>query len=245
MERFKDSRIDQSKRNSGIRPFFKPINTLLATVTIHCISGLGADQRLFQKLYIPGAELKAVPWPYIDRHDEMACYAQKVAALIPKGPDNVVLGLSFGGMLAAEIARVRPTQKVIIVSSAKAPAELHMPGNFLQFIIHKRLLPVGLAVLGGRRVTERFGARTDEEHQLIGSVLEDTNPHFARCAFRAMIDWQSQVPPPESLVHIHGTADQIIQPDRIHPTHWISDGSHIMIYNRPDVVSALIEKHLI
>ena len=80
--------------------------------TIHCISGLGADQRIFQKLQIPGAVLKPVPWPDFDKYDELACYAQKVAALIPEGPDEVILGLSFGGMLASEIARMRPSAKV-------------------------------------------------------------------------------------------------------------------------------------
>ena len=212
--------------------------------TLHCISGLGADQRVFAHLSIAGAELKTVPWAEIDRHDEMACYAQKMAAQIPEGPDDVILGLSFGGMLASEIARVRPAQKVIIVSSAKAPGELQMPGKFLQFVIHKRILPVGLAPLGGKHVTERFGAETTEEHALIRNILADTDPHFARCAFRAMIDWQSLTPPPKSLVHIHGTADQLIAPDRITPTHWVEGGGHIMIYNRAEEVGSLIAQHL-
>ncbi len=211
---------------------------------IHCISGLGADQRVFTRLNIPGATLKPVPWADIDKHDEMACYAQKMAAQIPDGPDDVILGLSFGGMLASEIARVRPQQKVIIISSAKAPGEVEMPGKFLQFIVHKGLLPIGLAPLGGKQIAERFGAETPEDRALIQSILEETDGHFARCAFRAIIDWQSAVQPPAGLVHIHGTADEIIPPTRIHPTHWIEGGGHIMIYNRAEEVSALIAQHL-
>lgn len=213
-------------------------------MTIHCISGLGADQRVFANIQIPGAELQAVPWAYFDKHDEMACYAQKMAAQIPEGNDHIILGLSFGGMLASEIARTRPAQRVIIVSSAKSPDELELPGKFLQFVIHRGMLPVGLAPLGGKQVTSRFGAETKEEHHLIHSILKDTDPHFARCAFRAMIDWQSQVAPPENIVHIHGTADQLIRPERINPTHWVKGGSHIMIYNRAAEVSALIAQHL-
>ena len=125
--------------------------------TLHCISGLGADHRMFQKLRIPGWELKAVPWPHIDAHDGMACYAQKVAALIPDSPDDAILGLSFGGMLASEIARVRPGQRVIIVSSAKHPDELGEVSGWLKFIVTKRLLPVGLMRIPNKVILRRFG----------------------------------------------------------------------------------------
>ncbi len=85
----------------------------------------------------------------------------------------------------------------------------------------------------------------DEEHALIQSILEDTDPHFARCAFRALIEWQSSTPAPGNIVHIHGTADQLIVPDKILATHWVEGGQHIMIYNRADVVSTLIAQHLL
>ena len=212
--------------------------------TLHCISGLGADERVFAKLRLPGIALQFVPWADIDRHDAMACYAQKMAAQIPEGDGQAILGLSFGGMLASEIARMRPAQQVIIISSAKSPGELHPPGKFLQFVIHNGLLPVRLASLGGKKVTGRFGAQTEAEHDLVRSILEDTDPHFARCAFRAMLDWRSAAPPPEHIVHIHGTADQLIVPDKIKPTHWVEGGQHIMIYNRAEEVSALIARHL-
>jgi pimeloyl-ACP methyl ester carboxylesterase len=217
--------------------------TLICMPTIHCISGLGADQRMFQKLDIPGAELKAVPWPYFDTHDEMACYAQKVAALIPQGPEHVILGLSFGGMLASEIARMRPEAKVIIISSAKSPGELPPVAWWVKFLGRNGLMPVGIVKLPFRQVMERFGADTAEEQKLMQAILRDTDNHFASCALRAMIEWKS-TPPPESIVHIHGTADAMILPDRVQPTYWIRGGKHIMIYSRAEEISALIAQHV-
>ena len=75
------------------------------------------------------------------------------------------------------------------------------------------------------------------------AILEDTDNHFARCALRSMIDWRS-MPPPADIVHIHGTADAMILPDNIHPTHWVKGGKHIMVYSRAAEVSALIAQHL-
>jgi pimeloyl-ACP methyl ester carboxylesterase len=201
---------------------------------LYCISGLGADHRVFQKLRIPGATLHPVPWPYFDKHDELACYAQKVAAQIPNGPNDAILGLSFGGMLASEIARMRPAQQVFIVSSLKSSFELPPMGRFLQFVAKHRLRPL----------LNRFGCHTEEERALLRSILEDTDSHFARCAFKAIVEWRSTTPVPDNIVHIHGTADQMIPPDNLKPTHWIEGGEHIMIYSRADEVSALIAQHL-
>ena len=210
--------------------------------TIHCISGLGADHRIFTRLMIPGAELKPVAWPYFDKHDEMACYAQKVGALIPDGEDDIILGLSFGGMLASEIARVRPATKVIIVSSAKSHAELPPVKAWVKYLVQNGLIPVGLAQYSGSQITDRFGADTEEEKKMVLSILAATDNHFARCALRAMVEWKTTTVP--DIAHIHGTADAMILPDHIHPTHWVEGGKHIMIWSRAEEVSRLIAQHI-
>ncbi len=211
--------------------------------TIHCISGLGADQRMFARLNIPGATLKAVPWPYFDRHDELGCYAQKVAALIPEGPDEIILGLSFGGMLASEIARARPDARVIIISSAKSPGELTPMAGWVRFLGKRGLMPVGLAKLPNDEILKRFGAETSEEKALMRSILQDTDNHFAKCALKAMIEWQS-TPPPAGIIHIHGTEDAMIRPERVMPTHWIEGGTHIMVFSRAEELSAMIAQYV-
>lgn len=211
--------------------------------TLHCISGLGADHRMFQKLRIPGWELKAVPWPYIDKHDGMACYAQKVADIIPQGPDHAILGLSFGGMLASEIARVRPDQQVIILSSAKHPDELGEVSGLLKFIITQRLFPVGLMRIPNKTILRRFGAYDDESAILLRNILDDSNTHLVSVAGKVIMEWQT-TPAPAHIVHIHGTADQIIDPKPITPTRWIEGGEHMMVFTRAEEVSALIGAHL-
>jgi len=225
--------------------FCYSLSKLPALYTIHCISGLGADQRIFQKLNVPGARLQAVPWPYFDKHDQMACYAQKVAALIPADPDNIILGLSFGGMLASEIVRSEPSRKAILVSSAKSPSELHPVSKFLEFIGKHRLLPTSLTSLISKQMAERFGAKSAAEISLIRSIINETDPHFASCAIKALMEWKTTTPPPPGIVHIHGTADRILPPDLIKPSYWIEGGEHIMIYNRADEISKLIGKSLL
>lgn len=209
---------------------------------LYCISGLGADQRIFQKLDIPGVQLVPVAWPAFDRHDDMACYAQKVLAQI-KEEKPMLLGVSFGGMLSVEIAKQAPVQKVIIVSSAKTIDELPPVSAFARFMVHNNLIPVGLFKHFHKQMAERFGAVTEEEKNLLVSILHDTDNAFVKWAGHAMINWQNhQVP--QGLVHIHGTADRLIPPTHIHPDYWVEGGSHFMIYNRAAAVSRIIASEL-
>lgn len=212
-------------------------------IRIHCISGLGADHRVFTRLDIPGAQLIPVPWVAFDKHDDLPCYAQKLSAVISE-ERPVILGLSFGGMLAAEIARMREVQQVFLLSSAKNAAELPPISGFIRFLAENRLVPVGMARMAGRLLYERFGAATDDEKALLMDILKNTDPAFARWAMKAIVEWRTQAQV-GNLVHIHGTADKIIPPDLIKPTHWVEGGTHLMIYQRAAEISALMAQHLV
>ncbi len=210
--------------------------------TIYCLSGLGADQRIFQKLDIPGYQLAPIHWADYDKHDDLPCYAQKMAVQIPD--DNpIILGVSFGGMLASEIAKIRKVKKVILVSSAKDSTELPPVGGFVNFIVHHGLLPVGITKLPSRQTYRRFGAQTDEEQHLLISILKATDNGFLKWATKAMIDWRS-MHHENNLLHIHGTADRIITPKHVKPDYWIEGGTHFMVYHNAAEISAIIAKHL-
>lgn len=209
---------------------------------IYCISGLGADQRVFTKLSIPGAVLQPVHWVPFDKHDEIPCYAQKMSATI-KEENPIILGLSFGGMIAAEIAKMRPVRQVFLVSSAKDRTELPPVSNLVKFLAHTHLLPVFIMKFPSSQIYERFGVETIEEKALLMDILKKTDNSFSQWAARAIIDWQSTTHT-DNIIHIHGTADRMIPPELVRPTHWVQGGTHFMIYRRAAEVSALIAQHL-
>jgi len=209
---------------------------------IYCISGLGADQRVFQKLRIPGAELVPVAWPAFDRYDDMPCYAQKVLAQIPE-EKPVLIGVSFGGMLSVEIARQLPVTKAILVSSAKTRDELPQVGGFVQFLLRNNMIPLGLLKNFHNQMAARFGASTEEEKKLLVSIVSETDNSFVRWALQVLLGWQNHEVPP-GVVHIHGTADRMIPPDNVKPDYWIDGGTHFMIYDRAAEISGIIVSQL-
>jgi esterase/lipase len=209
---------------------------------IYCISGLGADERIFKKLAINNANLIFLPWAPFDKHDELACYAQKMASQIPE-KNPTILGLSFGGMLATEIAKQMPVKRVFLVSSAKTRKEVGEVSSTLEFLLKKNLIPFKLFKKPNQILYNQFGAETAEDKQLLAEIMKDTDTRFLGWALNAILDWNNTTVPAD-IIHIHGTADNIIRPAFVEANYWISNGTHMMVYDKAENVSAIIQKHL-
>ncbi len=205
---------------------------------IYCISGLGADHRLFMNISVPGYNLVPVPWVPLDAQDEMSGYAMKMAKTIPeKGP--IILGLSLGGMLAIEIAKAMPVGKVIIVSSAKTRAELGYDNMFFRLFGRAGILPEAIINRTSSLQLYFLGAQSEDDRQLLKAVIRDADPVFVKRAVDMLLRWEN-ASIPDRITHIHGTGDRTIRPSNVHPDHWVEGGSHIMIYNRADEINKLL-----
>lgn len=209
---------------------------------IYCISGLGADHRVFRKLAIPGYELVGVPWLPAAEGDTLASYAARIFRTIPE-QDPVVLGLSFGGMLTTEIKKQFHISRAIIVSSAKTRSEIGYRSAFLKWVSGKRVLPDAWFVFSLPATTLLAGARSKEDSDLIRQMKREGRASLNRWMVDALLNWNNHEAP-ERIIHIHGTSDNIIRPGYVSPTHWIKGGSHFMIYNMADEVSRIISEEL-
>lgn len=209
---------------------------------IYCLSGLGANKQIFANIKIDNAELVHVEWPDFDEHDEISCYAQKVASVI-KEENPILLGVSFGGMLAVEIAKMRAVKKVFLVSSSKTKDEVPHFGRFMKTMIMSEKLPGFFYTWPNKYLLKLFGAETETEKQMIRSIMKVSDGLFMRWAMKAIQLWRNTTYP-EPIVHIHGDADKIITPEYIHPKYWIKGGTHIMIYNRAEEINGIITKEL-
>lgn len=209
---------------------------------IYCISGLGADERIFKHLLVPQATLIHLPWLPFDRHETMQTYAAKMATQIHE-QEPILIGLSFGGMLVSEISQQIPIRKGFLISSAKNKTELPDLSAIITFLLQHGLVPFNLFKIPNRVLFEKFGATTDDEKKLLTEVLKDTQSDYLRAAFKVILQWNS-TSMPQRCIHIHGTHDRIIDPTYVHPDYWIQDGSHMMIWNRSKEIADIITDHI-
>jgi pimeloyl-ACP methyl ester carboxylesterase len=232
---------------------------------IYCISGLGADERIFSKLTLPGVSLTPLQWICPEKEEDIEAYAKRMTNQVPSHPTSrlpsaaisevpanqpadqqglpaqspIFLGVSFGGMMALEMAKFYPEAKVILISSVKCRKELpgwmRLAGN-----LHlNKLLPLK-PPRWDRLETDFLGTETAEERQLVRQFSNTSDPVYLRWALGQVINWQNQWQP-ASCFHIHGSNDKTFPLKNIRATHVIDGGGHFMVMNRAKETSAIIE----
>ncbi|UPT65966.1 MAG: alpha/beta hydrolase [Sphingobacteriales bacterium JAD_PAG50586_3] len=145
--------------------------------TIYCIPGLGIDERLFKRTEIPGYTLKYITWIMPDKGDTMKSYAQKLLTQIPE-QNPIIIGVSLGGMLATEIADLIPTQKLILISSAKCTKEVPLVYRIAGLLGLLYLVPITLVKQMYFMFYLLFGVKIKYDKELLKTVISDTDNTF-------------------------------------------------------------------
>lgn len=203
---------------------------------------MGADERIFRNLAVSNARLVHIPWPAFTQQDDMVSYAKRISDEI-KEDDPILLGVSFGGMLATEITKIRPVQKTIIVSSCKTIKEFPGYAVFLKGLLATQLIPSFIFRLPNPVLYHAFGTENKEERKLLRDILLSSDPKFMKWALKAVALWKNDTYDP-AIIHIHGRKDRVLLPRPVHATHWFDDGGHLIIYNRAEHISRIIENEL-
>ena len=95
-------------------------------VQLYCVPGLGASPKIFENLDLPEdwIDIHFLEWKIpLSLEETIEHYAERMCRDIHhKNP--ILLGVSFGGVMVQEMAKVIDTKKIILVSSIKSHHEL-------------------------------------------------------------------------------------------------------------------------
>lgn len=202
---------------------------------LYGISGLGADQRVFQYLTL-NAEFVPIDWITPEKNEPIEHYATRLSAVIDQNGSYGILGVSFGGLVATEISKQLKPALTLLISSAETRDELagfyRLAGrvNLLRFVPQPLFRPPMFLVYW------LFGAKKKE---LLKKIIRDTDLGFAKWAVQALIRWKNR----EKLEHclkISGTHDRMMPPAKSGNTVLIPGGTHFMIVDRAKEISDII-----
>jgi len=205
----------------------------------YLIPGLGADERVFRSLQLHG-EVRVVQWLMPKSAAEtLPHYAARLAASI--GPEPCwLVGVSFGGILALELARLRPLARVVLISSLADARQLPPLLQIARKLRLYHLLPPQLLQLMPRLAQWFFGARNGAEYGLLRQIILDTNPIFARWAIARLLQWDSTGVPP--AIRIHGTRDRLLPVGRSSVDFLLAGGGHFMIVTHAAQISSILNQ---
>ncbi|MBY0427145.1 MAG: alpha/beta hydrolase [Cytophagales bacterium] len=212
---------------------------------LYFVSGLGADERVFQFLELPGFEQVHIHWVPTTVGESLGEYCKKLSQQIDILDDIVLIGVSFGGLVVQELAKIVPAKKVIIISSLKSVNEFGWDFKLLRWIRLDRLIPTSRRALEKTHgVTESmFGVKTVNERKILREILHDIDPQFLKWAVGAMMEWKQKIPI-QGLIHIHGTNDKVFPSKHLRDFIPVEGGGHLMLLNRAHEISKIIKEQL-
>lgn len=213
------------------------------TKTIYLIPGVGANDLIFQNLDLAGYEVVHLQWPRHSAHEPLQHYVKKLLPQIKKDTQPVLIGMSFGGIVAIELAKLVNPYKTILISSIKTYHERPLKLLFLNSLKFHRLVPGKLVIEFRFWIKWFLGKLTTQEFELIDEMIKDVDVEFNEWAVDQVIHWKNEEVP-ENLTHIHGTRDRIFPHFYIKDAIWIKGGTHFMVVNRAKEISKIIKKEL-
>jgi pimeloyl-ACP methyl ester carboxylesterase len=207
---------------------------------VYFISGLGADERVFQRLELPGIEQVHLGWLVPQKKETFESYARRMAERITE-PEPVIVGLSFGGMLAIEISKIIPVKKLIIISSAKGEKELPSFFKMGRVIPLHKIIPPRITGVTAFVLFNLLGVKDKVQKQTLKEMVNNCPEGFVRWAVDTVVHWKN-AELTASLVHIHGDADWLLPYKNVQADHTIHNGGHSMIMSRSKEISELLQK---
>jgi pimeloyl-ACP methyl ester carboxylesterase len=212
-------------------------------MNVYLIPGLAADKRVFRHIHLPdGYDAYYLEWIKPEKKESLAAYALRMAEQIDTDQPFILIGLSFGGMLAVEIAKKFPPQHLILIASV--PHHGHLP------FYYKKAYALGVHRLATPGLIKNFvyfkrffTSESPEDKRIIKQMARDMDHAFIRWAVEAIMTWKTEEASVE-YYHIHGAHDEIFPPQYTRPTVTVPKGGHLMIFNRANDINKLIADFL-
>ena len=202
------------------------------------LTGMTPYSRIYARLFpaIPAASI--VSWIKPLSRESIPSYAARLAITVDISTSPVVCGVSFGGIVARELAWQLKAKACVLISSIRSPNELPPWLRALRPFAGSRSESV-LNLLGRFAGTVPYRVRSDSTARL--TKLAGSGGAWHRWASSSVLRWNpservEQVP----VVQIHGSRDATFPLRYVHPDLVIPGGGHeIALTHAAKVVSCI------
>lgn len=205
---------------------------------IYILSGLGVDRRVFDNINFGGLDVEFIDWIQPLENENLESYALRISRTITdKNP--ILIGLSFGGILAVEISKIKELKKIILIASAKNKFELPLIFRLAGKLKFNKLIPNSILKNQNSITNWLFGINSNSEKKLLKNILKDTDLKFLKWAINEIVNWKNEISPKKSF-HIHGNKDRIIPIKNVITDFVIENGGHFMTVNKAKEIESII-----
>ena len=231
------------------------------------LPGLGADHRLFEPQRRAFPQLIVPPWIPPRRKESLPGYAARMAKTVAPSRNAPLLlgGVSFGGMLAYEMARHLKPEAVVLIASCRTRRGLRpiyrVGGKFLPLLPAAawsvpKLLAAPAMRLRGLSQFSRHGEGCVADPRfcrengtvplgadvLVVEMFKEMDSRFMHWVLRALLGWRPTPLEGISVRQIHGRRDLLIPARRVEADEYIPGGGHMINVTHAKEVNAFLRE---
>lgn len=202
-------------------------------IPVYFLPGLAANPSIFKniKLDTDKFETHYLEWMIPYENESISEYAQRMCSKINHS-NAVLVGVSFGGIVAQEMNLVHDFRKIVIISSVKTRLELPLHLQLAGKTKAYKLVPASLFAQNIDLLAKyAFGKPIVKRLDLYKQYLSITDKRYLDWAIKQVVSWKQDESDP-NLIHIHGNKDIIFPIEKIENCIVVEGGTHIMILTK-------------
>ena len=215
---------------------------------IYLLPGLGYDHRIFQRLKLPDANISFSNWIEPLPYEPIANYAERISEHFVHDQQPIVLiGHSLGGIVAQEIANIIPIEKIILIASIRSREELPFYFKMIKPLYMGNLFTKNLCLKTIKYWGKDHGFITESDQQLFKDMVGNQSNSYLKWAINTLSSWKGAPAKNNTkVIQIHGSNDKTFPIKHLNKVDEIvENGSHIFVYQKPEIASKLIATHLL
>ena len=139
---------------------------------VYFIPGLAAGKEIFKNISLPTSnfETHIIEWLIPEKNEPIRDYARRMAQFVTE-PEAVLIGVSFGGVVAQEMSLFLKLKNLIIISSVKSRSELPSRFRLAQKTLAYKLVPTSLVLSANDLTKFALGPKTEKRLKLYQQYL--------------------------------------------------------------------------
>ncbi len=199
---------------------------------VYFMPGMAANPTIFEYIKLPEDKytIHWLKWKIPYKNESMHSYVTRMLEDVVH-PNPVLIGVSFGGVIVQEMAKLIAVKRLILVSTVKSKHELPARMKMARKTGLYKILPTSLAGRIGDLENLPVGEFAKKRAHLYKQYLSVSDKKYLDWAIQQMVCWD-QEEPLEGTIHIHGDKDIVFPIKNIENCIIIEGGTHIMIINR-------------